>query len=255
MEFATLSIENYDISHRIGEGTYSEVYSAVSKLSSERVALKKLHIFLNNSADTTHTTIEEYQLREIQALMLCREFIHCAKLIGVASEGIYLPDDAKQANKLFKRDPASSSSRRIPHLYLVLEHCDHDLETLLDKFGYPFSEAESKSLILQLFRALDFLHNRISLKHMQDSSSVTSSLASLAHISIIHRDIKMSNLLYTSTGVLKLADFGLARPLPMMRHDDGGSSSLHEMTPKVVSLWFRAPELLLGCPSFVVGVF
>jgi serine/threonine protein kinase len=50
----------------------------------------------------------------------------------------------------------------------------------------------------------------------------------------------MSNLLY-SRGVLKLCDFGLARPY---------GTPLRPYTPKVVTLWYRAPELLLGAKTY-----
>jgi cell division cycle 2-like protein len=54
---------------------------------------------------------------------------------------------------------------------------------------------------------------------------------------IIHRDIKTSNLLLNNQGMLKLADFGLAREY---------TQPSKPMTPVVVTLWYRAPELLLG---------
>lgn len=61
---------------------------------------------------------------------------------------------------------------------------------------------------------------------------------------MIHRDIKMSNLLY-SNGALKLCDFGLARDF---------GTPLRPYTPKVVTLWYRAPELLLGAKTYSSAV-
>ncbi|KAF5892697.1 cyclin-dependent kinase 10 isoform X2, partial [Clarias magur] len=54
---------------------------------------------------------------------------------------------------------------------------------------------------------------------------------------ILHRDLKVSNLLMTDKGCVKIADFGLARVYGVPQQP---------MTPKVVTLWYRAPELLLG---------
>lgn len=57
-------------------------------------------------------------------------------------------------------------------------------------------------------------------------------------------DLKMSNLLY-HRGVVKLADFGLAREFV---HPHG------RYTPKVVTLWYRPPELLLGATEYTTAV-
>ena len=59
---------------------------------------------------------------------------------------------------------------------------------------------------------------------------------------IIHRDLKLSNLLLTESGVLKLADFGLAR------QTETGSNQM--LTPKLVTLWYRSPEILLRCEKY-----
>lgn len=74
-------------------------------------------------------------------------------------------------------------------VFLVFEYCEHDLSNLLDHTPNAFSESEVKTLTLQLLSALAHLH-----RHW-----------------IVHRDVKMSNLLYNNRGELKLADFGLAR--------------------------------------------
>lgn len=54
---------------------------------------------------------------------------------------------------------------------------------------------------------------------------------------ILHRDLKASNLLLSHKGILKVGDFGLAREY---------GSPLKAYTPIVVTLWYRAPELLLS---------
>ena len=58
----------------------------------------------------------------------------------------------------------------------------------------------------------------------------------------IHRDIKGANILISEDGVVKLADFGLARYLQ--------SNQYWNYTIKVVTLWYRAPEILLGFRSY-----
>ncbi|CAG8756698.1 2551_t:CDS:2, partial [Acaulospora morrowiae] len=65
---------------------------------------------------------------------------------------------------------------------------------------------------------------------------------------ILHRDLKPQNLLIDSTETLKLADFGLARVHP------GRPSSGRPLTHEVVTLWYRAPELLLGSPFYSTEV-
>lgn len=101
------------------------------------------------------------------------------------------------------------------NLYLVFEFVDQDLKRKLDASPAGFSEKVTKNYMWQLFKAIAFCHSR----------------------RILHRDLKLQNLLVNKDGTIKLADFGLARGLAL---------PLRVYTKEVVTLWYRAPELLLG---------
>ncbi|EEB08275.1 cmgc/cdk/pitslre protein kinase Ppk23 [Schizosaccharomyces japonicus yFS275] len=104
-------------------------------------------------------------------------------------------------------------------VYLVMEFMEHDLATLLKDMPEDFLQSEVKTLMLQLLAAVATLH----------------------HHWFVHRDLKPSNLLMNNTGEIKIADFGLARSL---------GEPKPQLTRLVVTLWYRAPELLLGAPSY-----
>ncbi|KAI0866943.1 Pkinase-domain-containing protein [Xylaria cubensis] len=108
---------------------------------------------------------------------------------------------------------------RIENIFLVLEFVEHDLKSILEDMPEPFLASEVKTLLLQLAGGVAYLHENW----------------------ILHRDLKTSNLLLNNRGQLKIADFGMARyvgdPPP-------------KLTQLVVTLWYRAPELLLGTKMY-----
>ncbi|XP_068207888.1 cyclin-dependent kinase 10 isoform X2 [Palaemon carinicauda] len=113
--------------------------------------------------------------------------------------------------------------RSLESIFLVMEYCEQDLASLLDNMQTPFMEAHVKCIMIQVFKGLAYLHDK----------------------EIVHRDVKVSNLLLTNTGTIKIADFGLAREL---------GYPMSPMTPQVVTLWYRAPELLFQAKTQTTGV-
>lgn len=101
--------------------------------------------------------------------------------------------------------------------YLVFEYMDHDLFGLLDSGLLQLNNDQIASFMKQLLDGLHYCHSK----------------------NFLHRDIKCSNILINNRGEIKLADFGLARLYNAEDKD-------RPYTNKVITLWYRAPELLLG---------
>lgn len=100
-------------------------------------------------------------------------------------------------------------------IYLVFEYLDQDLKRALESTKCGLVDKVAKSYLWQLLKGLAYCHSR----------------------RILHRDLKLQNLLVDKFGVIKLADFGLARSM---------SLPLRVYTKEVVTLWYRPPEILLG---------
>ncbi|KAI8620621.1 kinase-like domain-containing protein, partial [Chytriomyces sp. MP71] len=107
-------------------------------------------------------------------------------------------------------------------LYLIFEFLDLDLKKYMDSIKM-LSPSLIRSYMLQLVSGMYYCH---------------------AH-RILHRDLKPQNLLIDQSGVLKLADFGLARAVGI---------PLRTYTHEVVTLWYRSPEILLGSRHYSTAV-
>ncbi|EFN52944.1 hypothetical protein CHLNCDRAFT_32311, partial [Chlorella variabilis] len=210
-------VGDYEKIKRIGEGTFGIVYKARDKRTGELVALKKLR--MERERDGMPVT----SVRELRVLQTCKHpnLVELKRVV---------------------------TGPRLDSVFLVFEYCPHDMGKLVDSLPKPFHESEVKCLLQQLLSAVAYLHDRW----------------------VMHRDLKLSNLLFTNqarrrprpaacasrrkgpplaatgiSGCLKLCDYGLARYFQPWEES---------YTPGVVTLWYRAPEVLLGAETYTEAI-
>ncbi|KAF7834203.1 putative serine/threonine-protein kinase [Senna tora] len=117
-----------------------------------------------------------------------------------------------------------ATSRMQYSLYLVFEYMQSDLTRIITRPSEKLTEPQIKRYMQQLLSGLQHCHKR----------------------GVMHRDIKASNLLVDKKGALKIADFGLANSFDLKPKGP--------LTNRVVTLWYRAPELLLGSTDYGFGI-
>ncbi|MDP2437887.1 MAG: protein kinase [archaeon] len=109
------------------------------------------------------------------------------------------------------------------NLYIVFELMYEDLENIIRDKNMAFTAADVKGYLVQALRGVDYLHSQY----------------------VMHRDLKPANCLLDKTGHLKLTDFGLARVF---------GSPNRRYTREVQTIWYRAPELIFGCPDYTQAI-
>jgi len=105
---------------------------------------------------------------------------------------------------------------------IVTELCETDLYSL-NKKRFPLGREYYKDFFHQMLLGLEYLHS----------------------INIVHRDVKLSNYLITSQGIIKLGDFGLGKNF---------SNETDPHSPTVVTLCYRAPELILNDRQYTSAI-
>lgn len=114
-------------------------------------------------------------------------------------------------------------------IYMIFEYADNDLSGILLSKKIHLNDSNRKHIFKQLLEGCQYLHD---------------------NCSVIHRDIKGSNILIDNSGQLRITDFGLAR-----KFDPNSKTELIQgYTNRVITLWYRPPELLLGTTHYTTEV-
>ena len=118
----------------------------------------------------------------------------------------------------------SKDSGDIPkNVFMVFEYLEFDLTGIIETPEIKLTQDHIKSWSKQLLSGVHYMHVN----------------------KIIHRDLKASNLLINRKGELKIADWGLAR---------SWNPEMKRLTNRVITLWYRPPELLLGAVEYTTKI-
>jgi cyclin-dependent kinase len=155
---------------------------------------------------------------DIVALKRCKNYdSDCGINAGVMRE-IAVLKSLKHINIINLLDVLLEPNNK---LYLVFEYMERDLKMHMERVN--LSAPMVKSFMMQLLKGLEFCHaNRV-----------------------MHRDLKPHNILIDANGNLKIADFGLARVFSLPER---------KYTHEITTLWYRAPEVMLGAPHYTAAV-
>jgi cyclin-dependent kinase len=155
--------------------------------------------------------------------------LYALKKIRLESEDEGIPSTAIREIALLKelQHPNVVRIHDVIHtnrkLILVFEFVDQDLKKFMTSCDKILDMRIIKSLMYQLCRGIAHCHK----------------------MKVLHRDLKPQNLLVSKEGVLKLADFGLARAFGI---------PVKNYTNEVVTLWYRAPDILLGSKNYNTSI-
>ncbi|KAL0391283.1 UNVERIFIED_CONTAM: Cyclin-dependent kinase G-2 [Sesamum latifolium] len=108
-------------------------------------------------------------------------------------------------------------------VFVVMEHVENDLARFMATRRQPLHPNEVKCMMKQLLEGVKFLHEN----------------------GVMHRDLKPSNILINKKGDLKICDFGMSRQF---------KSKSGCYSPRVVTLWYRAPEILAEVETYSTAI-
>ncbi|KAL7957818.1 Pkinase domain-containing protein [Trichoderma compactum] len=217
--------ERYRIIGFISSGTYGRVYKAVSRASNgEGIAVVRTSSGLTPASGSGQAPIE----------VAIKKFKPDKEGEQVSYTGI--SQSAIREMSLCSELRHSNVIRLVEIIledkciFMVFEYAEHDLLQIIHHHTqqprHPIPPATVKSIMFQLLNGCQYLHTNW----------------------VLHRDLKPANIMVTSGGEVKIGDLGLARRFDKPLH------SLFSGDKVVVTIWYRAPELILGSYHYTPAI-
>lgn len=215
-------LAEYRILEKLGQGTFGVVQKAV-RSRGDNCPLVALKQLL------VHSTKEGFPITALREITILKQLRH--QNVLPISEIVY-------------QEPVVSNPQEIVNtrgcFYTASPYMTSDLVGLLENPKISLELPHVKCLLRQLLTGVAYIHSQ----------------------HFLHRDIKAANILVGHDGILKIADFGLARkyhgPAPQLLTEPNGSGApgggIRPYTGLVVTRWYRPPEILLGDRNYTTAV-
>ncbi|SMR44282.1 unnamed protein product [Zymoseptoria tritici ST99CH_3D1] len=206
--------DNYDIVGFISSGTYGRVYKAIHKRAVSNPPAK--HPDGRNIEAFAIKKFKPDKEGEVQYTGISQSAIREMALCTELSHPalIHLVEIILESKCIF----------------MVFEYAEHDLLQIIHHHSLlprtPIPASTLRSCMYQIFSGLLYLHRNW----------------------VVHRDLKPANIMVTSSGAIKIGDLGLARLFYKPLH------ALFSGDKVVVTIWYRAPELLLGSRHYTPAI-